>query len=209
MKRIIYIVMLITLISTSSAKAQWVTFDPSNMLQGILNTTKNIVETSATAANTLKAFEESKKIYDQGRKYYDALKSVNDLVQDAKKVQQIILMIGDISEIYIVNFQRMLQDENFTTEELSAIAFGYTKLLQESTYLLDEVKEIIDITSLSMTDKERMDVIDRTHKSVRQYRNLVNYFTRKTMCVSFLRSKELGTTSRFMTLYGSSSDKYW
>ena len=28
------------------------------------------------------------KIYEQGKKYYDALKSVNNLVKDARKVQQ-------------------------------------------------------------------------------------------------------------------------
>ena len=32
------------------------------------------------------------------KKYYDALKSVNNLVKDARKVQQTILMIGDITD---------------------------------------------------------------------------------------------------------------
>lgn len=60
------------------------------------------------------------------------LKSVNNLVKDARKVSEIILMVGDVSEIYVTNFQKMLGDENFSSEELDAIAFGYTKLLEES-----------------------------------------------------------------------------
>ena len=32
-------------------------------------------------------------------------------------------MVGDITDIYVNNFQKMMQDENFTVEELSAIAF--------------------------------------------------------------------------------------
>ena len=67
-------------------------------------------------------------IRDRGKKYYDALKSVNNLVKDARKVQQTILMVGDITDIYINNYQKMMHDDNFSVEELSAIGFGYTKL---------------------------------------------------------------------------------
>lgn len=89
------------------------------------------------------------------------LKSVNNLVKDAVKVRNTILMIGEISDIYVTNFQLMLRDENYTPEELSAIAFGYTKLLEESNNVLKEMKEVVNITTLSMSDKERMDVVDR------------------------------------------------
>ena len=36
----------------------------------------------------LSLLQETVKIYEQGKKYYDALKSVNNLVKDARKVQQ-------------------------------------------------------------------------------------------------------------------------
>ena len=51
------------------------------------------------------------KIYEQGKKYYDALKSVNNLVKDARKVQQTILMVGDITDTYVTSFQRMMRDD--------------------------------------------------------------------------------------------------
>ncbi len=38
-------------------------------------------------------------------------------------------MVGEISDIYVNNFRTMMNDRNFSAEELSAIAFGYTKLL--------------------------------------------------------------------------------
>lgn len=70
------------------------------------------------------------------------LKSVNNLVKDARKVSEIILMVGDVSEIYVTNFQKMLGDENFSPEELDAIAFGYTKLLEESNGVLQDLKQV-------------------------------------------------------------------
>ena len=101
------------------------------------------------------------------------LKSVNNLVKDARKVQQTILMVGDITDIYVNSFQRMLRDGNFRPEELSAIAFGYTKLLEESNEVLTELRNVVNITTLSMTDKERMDVVERCHSKMKRYRNLV------------------------------------
>ena len=149
------------LLYAGRASAQWAVIDPSNIAQSIINTSKNVAHTSTTATNMVKNFQETVKIYEQGKKYYDALKSVNNLVKDARKVQQTILMVGDITDIYVNSFQKMMRDENFTVEELGAIAFGYTKLLEESNDVLTELKNVVNITTLSMTDKERMDVVER------------------------------------------------
>ena len=143
------------------------------------------------------------------KKYYDALKSVNNLVKDGIKVKNTILMIGEISDIYVTNFQLMLRDETYTAEELSAIAFGYTKLLEESNNVLKEMKEVVNITTLSMTDKERMDVVDRCYNRVRNYRNLVMYYTNKNISVSYLRAKKKNDMDRVLALYGSRSERYW
>ena len=143
------------------------------------------------------------------KKYYDALKSVNNLVKDARKVQQTILMVGDITDIYVNSFQRMLRDGNFRPEELSAIAFGYTKLLEESNEVLTELRNVVNITTLSMTDKERMDVVERCHSKMKRYRNLVSYYTNKNISVSYLRAKKKNDLDRIMGLYGNMNERYW
>lgn len=197
------------LLLAGRASAQWVVTDPTNLAQGIVNTTKQIIQTSSTASNMIKNFQETVKIYEQGKKYYDALKSVNNLVKDARKVQKTILMIGEISDTYVVSFQKMMRDENYTMEELGAIAFGYTKLLEESNDVLQEMKGVVNITTLSLSDKERMDVVDRCYNSVRRYRNLVMYYTNKNISVSYLRSRKKNDMDRVLALYGSRNERYW
>lgn len=197
------------LLLAGTARAQWVVSDPGNLAQGIINASKNIIHTSKTATNMVANFQETVKIYEQGKKYYDALKSVNSLVKDGIKVKNTILMIGEISDIYVTNFQLMLRDVNYTAEELSAIAFGYTKLLEESNNVLKEMKDVVNITTLSMTDKERMDVVDRCYNRVRNYRNLVMYYTNKNISVSYLRAKKKNDMDRVLALYGSRSERYW
>lgn len=209
MKQKIILLVSACLLLAGAVQAQWVVSDPGNLAQGIINASKNIIHTSKTAANMVSNFQETVKIYEQGKKYYDALKSVNNLVKDAVKVRNTILMIGEISDIYVSNFQLMLRDENYTPEELSAIAFGYTKLLEESNNVLKEMKEVLNITTLSMSDKERMDVVDRCYNSVRRYRNLVMYYTNKNISVSYLRSRKKNDMDRVLALYGSRNERYW
>lgn len=209
MRTKILMLFALCLLFAGRASAQWVVTDPTNLAQGIVNTTKQIVQTSSTASNMLKSFQETVKIYEQGKKYYDALKAVNNLVKDARKVQQTILMIGEISDVYVISFQKMLRDPNYTVEELGAIAFGYTKLLEESNGVLQEMKEVVNITTLSLSDKERMDVVDRCYNSVKKYRNLVGYYTNKNIAVSYLRAKKKGDTNRVLALYGDTNDRYW
>lgn len=209
MRTKVILIFTLCLLFAGRASAQWVVTDPTNLAQGIINATKNIVQTSTTASNMVKNFAETVKIYEQGKKYYDALKSVNNLVKDARKVQQTILMIGEISDIYVNSFQKMMRDPNYSVEELGAIAFGYTKLLEESNGVLTELKGVVNITTLSMSDKERMDVVDRCYNSVKRYRNLTNYYTNKNIAVSYLRSKKTGDTDRVMALYGNANQRYW
>lgn len=168
-------------LTSMQVKAQWVVTDPGNMAQGIINMTENIAHTSKTAVSTAKSFSEAVKIYEQSKKYYDALKSVNNLVKDARKVREIILMVGDVSDIYVTNFRKMMGDENFSPQELDAIAYGYTKLLEESNGVLQDLKQVVNMSTLSMTDKDRMDVVDECYREMQRYRNLTSYYTNKNV----------------------------
>ena len=208
-KRITAICLTVLLCTATTVRAQWVTFDPSNLAQSIVNTTRNVIQTTTTAENMVKNFQETVKIYEQGKKYYDALKSVHNLVKDARKVQQTVLRVGEISDIYVNSFQKMLADENYTTDELAAIASGYTKMLEESSGMLDELKTVVTQTGLSMTDKERMDLIDRIYRDVKNHRNLVRYYTNRNIGVSYLRAKEKNDTRRVLDLYGTDNQRYW
>lgn len=209
MKSRLIIMALTLLLSGHEVYAQWVVTDPTNFAGNIANTVKEIATASKTVNNTLNNFREVEKIYIQGKEYYDALQKVKTLVSDAYKVKETILMVSDISGIYVNSYKKMLSDKNFTPKELDAIAFGYARLLEESSECLKELKGVVNVTSLSMTDKERMDVIDRVYRDVKEYKGLVNYYTNKNISVSYLRALKAGDTERVLSLYGTASERYW
>jgi DNA mismatch repair ATPase MutS len=209
MKNRILFISIIALCFVSGVKAQFVVTDPLNMVQNIINSISEIVETSTTATNTIKTFKETAKVFEQGKEYYDKLKSVHNLVKDAKKVQETVLLVGEISDIYVTNYQRILNDPNFSSSEVTAIGNGYTILLNESKDMLSELKDIISDTGLSMTDAERMAIIDKVYLRVKRHRDLVSYYTRKNVSISYLRSRKNGDINRVLALYGNSNDRYW
>ena len=207
----IFLMMLtaIMFVVAPSAKAQFVVTDPANLASGILNSANEIVQTSSTVSNVVKNFKEVEKVYKQGKEYYDKLQAINNLVKDARKVQQTVLLVGDVSEMYVTNFGKMMNDSNFSAQELAAISNGYSALLNESTELLKELKQIVTSSSLSLNDKERMDVIDRVYKEVKDYHSLVRYYTNKNISVSYLRAKKKNDAQRVLELYGTANQKYW
>ncbi len=208
-KLIFTLVAMFAFFGAQRASAQWAVIDPSNIAQSIINSSKELVQSSTTATNMVNNFKETVKIYEQSKKYYDALRKVNNLVRDAKKVQQTVLMLGDISNTYVTNFQKMLSDPYFSASELSAIASGYTRLMEQATDVVGELKNVVNITTLSMTDKDRMDVVDKCHKEMTRLRSLTGYYTNKNIFVSYLRAKKKADTQRVITLYGSGAQKYW
>jgi hypothetical protein len=103
----------------------------------------------------------------------------------------------------------MLSDPHFRYEELAAIASGYSILLQESASMILELKDVVNVNGLSMTDHERMDIINYVYERLKKHRNLVSYYTRKNISVSFLRARKAGDSDRVMALYGDANDRYW
>ena len=191
------------------ANAQWVVTDPLNLAQGIVNTAKQIIETSTTATNTINTFKETSKIYEQGKQYYDALKKVHNIVKDGHKVYKSALLVGEIAEIYYTNYTKILEDKNFSESEVTAIGNGYGILMMESNDMLTELKDIINENGLSMSDNERMAMVDLLYNRLKRHRDLVHYYTKKNISVSYLRARKTGDTRRVLALYGNVDQKYW
>ncbi|RGW33595.1 DUF4141 domain-containing protein [Bacteroides stercoris] len=203
------IAVCLCLMGTGRAHAQWVVSDPGNLAQSIINSAKEMVETAGTKANTLNGFLETKKVFEQGKAYYDALKSVHDVVKGGAKVAKSISLVMEISETYVDNYQKMLSDGNYTPEELAAISSGYAMLIDESSDVLQDLKNVVNVTGMSLTDAERLAMIENAYRNLLNYRNLVRYYTNKTISVSYLRARKKNDMDRVMALYGTPNEKYW
>lgn len=209
MKTKLSLVLLAFMLIPSITNAQFVVTDPGNFAGNIANSVKEIATASKTVKNTLNSFKEVEKLYSDTKKYYDALKKVNNLIGDAYKVKETLVMVGDITGIYVNAYKRMLSDTNFRPAELTAVASGYTRLLELSGESVRELKSIVQSGSFSMNDKERMELIDRIYQEVKEYKAITSYYTRKNISVSYVRAKKKDDTRRVQEIYGMDEDRFW
>ncbi len=205
----IFLILLAFTLIIGKANAQFVVTDPGNFAGNIANSIKEITTASKTVTNTMKSFKEVEKLYGDTKKYYDALKKVNNLIGDAYKVKETLVMVGDITGIYVDAYKRMLSDTNFRPAELTAMASGYTRLLELSGESVRELKTIVQSGSFSMNDKERMELIDRIYQEVKEYKAITSYYTRKNISVSYIRAKKKDDTRRVQELYGMDEHRFW
>jgi hypothetical protein len=89
-----------------TAKTQWVVTDPKF---GSRNSQFSKTDYTDFDHNQRLTTLKKSKVYNQGKEYYDKLKAVNNLVK-MLEVQQTVLLVGDVSEMYVNNFGKMLND---------------------------------------------------------------------------------------------------
>lgn len=201
MKKLIFITALLTGFS-STAQAQFVVADPTAFSQRAIQQITNITEQIQQKYELVRQFQETNKIYTQGKEWYDGLRRVNRTVAEYEKIYETLKLTGEIVDLYATNIRRFRADKNFSPEEVSYITSGYGKLLQESSRLVDDLNLGAKASGLSMTDKERLDMITQTFEKVRSHKALVQYYTNKNISVSYLRAKKKNDTQSVKRLYG-------
>ena len=75
--------------------------------------------------------------------------------------------------------------------------------------ILQDLKNVVNVTGMSLSDAERLAIIDQSYKRLLEYRNLVQYYTDKNISVSYLRAKKKKDADRVVALYGDAEDRYW
>ncbi|WP_026461463.1 hypothetical protein [Adhaeribacter aquaticus] len=201
MKKCLLILGLIIGVQFSSS-AQFVVADPTAFSQRAIQQITNITEQIQQKYELVRQFQETNKIYNQGKEWYDGLKRVNQTVAEYEKIYETLQLTAEIVDLYATNIQRFRIDKNFSPTEVSSITDGYGKLLRESSRLVDDLNLGAKSSSLSLTDKERLDMINATYEKVREHKALVQYFTNKNISVSYLRAKKKNNTQGVMRLYG-------
>jgi len=198
-----YVLILVFLIGFNlNTTAQFVVADPTAFSQRAIQQITNITEQIQQKYELVRQFQETNKIYTQGKQWYDGLKRVNQTVAEYQKIYETLQLTGEIVDLYASNIQRFRIDQNFSPREVGYITDGYGKLLKESSRLVDDLNLGAKSTGLSLTDKERLDMINTTYEKVREHKALVQYFTNKNISVSYLRAKKKNNTQGVMRLYG-------
>lgn len=201
MKKIIILLLMVTGISIE-VNAQIVVADPSSLSQRATQQYANMIESIKRKLELVKGVAETRKIFDQGKAWYDALKKVSTTIQNYKKVYETLQTINQIASVYSNSYSRMKSDKNFSPTELVEIGNGYTKLLKESSSIVDDLMMGAKASNMNLTDKERFDIINATYEKARRHKSLVEYYSNQYIQLSYVRAKKTNETKNVLRLYG-------
>ena len=107
----------------------------------------------------------------------------------------------DQAKIYLTNIAQMVPSlSNMET---------YARIIEESAGELKELQDIVNPTDMSLTDKDRIDVVQRVYGVLRRHRDLARYYTRKNISISLLRAARKRDMEGVLSLYGTDEQRYW
>ncbi|MDX9882636.1 MAG: hypothetical protein RBS73_11260 [Prolixibacteraceae bacterium] len=136
------------------------------------------------------------------QKMLESLEKVSNLIKDYKRVQQTRELLSKIMEIYTQKVPKLVQDENFTTQQAAVIVQSFDLILDDSRQLVNTVlNTILKDNLFLMDDKQRYDTINEIYEDVRRHYGTICYLYNKLLYASYLKSQQDGSLESFALYY--------
>lgn len=133
--------------------------------------------------------------------FINKLMAVNPVIKNYKRVADIIGYQKDMVKEYQQAFSRFNASQVFNKNELKYLVQVYKGLLNQSLQNIDELTTIITASKLSMSDDERIKIIDRIYEDTEDKLQFLKSFNRKTNVLMLQRNREKDETQHLQNLY--------
>ena len=132
----------------------------------------------------------------------ESLQKVSSLIKDYQRVQETRKMLSKVVAIYTEKLPKLVQDENFTTEQAAVIVESFDIILEDSRELVSSVlNTILEDDLLMMDDKQRYDTINEIYNSVKFHYGTLCYLYNKLLYASYIKSSDNGDIESFALYY--------
>ncbi len=135
-------------------------------------------------------------------KYYNELFTVKSIINDYEQVRSITLEQEALVKEYESAWSLTQQDKHFSASELSYISSVYTGILKASVNNLDQLMVLVNSFKTQMSDGKRMDLINKTSKSVNQNYYDLKEFNNQNVMLSLERAQDENDIQATKNLYG-------
>ncbi len=139
------------------------------------------------------------------QKMMESLEMVSSMIKDYKRIEQTREMLGKITEIYTSKLPKLIQDQNFSLQQASAIVQSFDMILDDSRQLVTTIlTTITKDKSFLMDDKQRYDTINGIYSEVRRHYGTICYLHNKLLYASYQKSMQgdkLESFAFYYTLY--------
>jgi len=120
----------------------------------------------------------------------NGLFAINPTIRDYRKIPYIIQYQQFLMKEYKDAYNRFKSDPHLTLQEIQYMANVYSFLVKASLGNLEELLMVITATKLSMSDEERLHVIDRIYLSMSDKLAFLHYFNNAAKIIATNRAKQ-------------------
>lgn len=135
--------------------------------------------------------------------FLNSLLQVSPSVKNYHKVAEIIRYQLKLIKDYKVAFQYFKESGQFTQTEISYLSTVYGNLFQKSLQQLDELSLVLTAGKLRMSDKERLEAIDRIHLDMEDKVHFLSSFNQETQILAGNRLKAKNELNGVWSLFQS------
>ena len=175
-------------------KVQNATIDLQNVQKEVEN------ELSKLKLNEIADWTQKQK--DLYQEYFNELQQVKTVIAYYKRITEIINKQKQLDAEYKQAYALVQQDKHFSANEIKYIYSVYSGIINESVKNLDQILGIIESFTVSMSDAERLKIINRSADGIEQQISDLRSFNNQNIQLSLQRSKDLGEVNAVRQLYG-------
>ncbi len=132
----------------------------------------------------------------------ESLQKVSNLIKDYKRIRQTKEMLVKVIEVYTEKLPRLVQDQNFTTQQAAVIVQSFDLILDDASQLTTTIlNTIVKDDLFLMDDKQRYDTINGIYEEVRCHYGTICYLYNKLLYASYQKSFDSGSLESFAYYY--------
>lgn len=134
--------------------------------------------------------------------YFDELHRVRSIISYYRKIKSITEKQVQIVKAYKKAYDLFKQDEHFTDDEILYMGRVYTGMFDKSLKNLEQLFMVINSFALTMTDAERLSIINDVSDEMDQTHTDLMQFNGQNQLLSLQRSKSEQEVEVVKRLYG-------
>lgn len=148
MKKIIFTVVLITMISFKGTAQGMPVYDNTNFI----SLAKSLVESAKQTSELLKTVEFLKK-------QKERIEQVSNVIQQLSAVQDIIQNNQQLFNMVQGDLQEILNSPHIKPNEINRVTNSFNEIIESSMSSVNYINQILSSGNLKMTDSERAEVL--------------------------------------------------
>lgn len=134
--------------------------------------------------------------------YFDELQQVKNVIVYYHRVKDITATQLKIAKEYRRAFNLFKQDDHFSASEIKYMEEVYAGILRKSIDNLDQIQMVVNAFNVSMTDADRINIINQAADQVDQNYGDLKLFNHQNKVLSLQRAKDAQEVDVVKQLYG-------